>query len=187
MGEAFARRLRNERQITRMLERNGELSHLPDSSDVRCLALRHLRFGWWALLLFASLGVTLEILHGLKIGWYLDLQNQTRRLMWTLAHAHGVLIALVNVVLASTLVNFTSRVTRTIRIGSACLLCAGILVPGGFFLGGLTIYGGDPGLGILVVPVGALLLLGGVFLTAWSTTMSGRRLKEEDKRTDADV
>ena len=49
------------------------------------------------------------------------------------------------------------------------LLSALILLPGGFFLGGLVIYSGDPGLGILLVPLGALFLLSGVFVTARAT------------------
>jgi hypothetical protein len=49
---------------------------------------------------------------------------------------------------------------------------ANIVLPGGFFLGGVTIYGGDPGLGILLVPVGAFFLLAGVLLTAWRVTRS---------------
>lgn len=52
-------------------------------------ARRHLRFGWWSLLFFLTFGLGLETLHGLKVGWYLDVENETRRLMWTLAHAHG--------------------------------------------------------------------------------------------------
>ena len=43
---------------------------------------------------------------------------------------------------------------------------ASILMPAGFFLGGLFIYSGDPGLGILLVPVGGALLLAAVFLVA---------------------
>jgi hypothetical protein len=41
-------------------------------------------------------------------------------------------------------------------------------MPLGFFLGGLKFYGGDPGLGIVLVPIGAALLLLGVgaFLVA---------------------
>lgn len=46
------------------------------------------------------------------------------------------------------------------------LIGASIAVPGGFFLGGLVIRGGDPGLGVLVLPVGAVLLLVAVALTA---------------------
>jgi hypothetical protein len=62
------------------------------------LARRHLRFGWWSLFAFAALGLTLEVLHGFKVSAYLDVSNETRRLMWRLAHAHGVLLAVVNVV-----------------------------------------------------------------------------------------
>src|SRR5882724_2082352 len=47
---------------------------------------RNLRFGWWSLLVFLSLGGGLEILHGFKIGWYVDVGNEMRRLMFTLAH-----------------------------------------------------------------------------------------------------
>jgi hypothetical protein len=41
-----------------------------------------------------------------------------------------------------------------------------VCLPGGFFLGGVSFYSGDPGLGVLLVPVGAVLLLAGVFMTA---------------------
>ena len=37
-----------------------------------------------------------------------------------------------------------------------------MLLPAGFLLGGLVIHDGDPGIGVLLVPVGALLLLYGV-------------------------
>ena len=52
------------------------------------------------------------------------------------------------------------------RGASACLTAAGFLIPGGFFLGGFFAYDGDPGLSILIVPVGAVLLLTALFLTA---------------------
>ena len=63
----------------------------------------HLRFGWWSLLAFLTLGVALEALHGFKVGFYLDIDNEVRRLTWTLAHAHGALLGLVHVALAATL------------------------------------------------------------------------------------
>ena len=50
---------------------------------------RHVRFGWWSLLLFTTFGLILEVFHGFKVRAYLDLSTETRRLMWTLAHAHG--------------------------------------------------------------------------------------------------
>ena len=37
-------------------------------------------------------------------------------------------------------------------------------------LGGLVIYNGDPGVGILLLPIGALLLFGAVFLAARGVT-----------------
>ena len=115
------------------------------------------------MLVFISLGIVLETLHGFKIGWYLDVGNETRRLMWTLAHAHGTLISLVHIAFATTL-----KVAGASgpRLASACLIGASMLLPGGFFLGGLFIHAGDPGVGILLVPVGAVLLLGAVFMTA---------------------
>ena len=39
---------------------------------------------------FGTLGLVLETLHGFKIGAYLDVSNETRRLMWRLAHVHGL-------------------------------------------------------------------------------------------------
>ena len=51
-------------------------------------------------------------------------------------------------------------------MASKLLMGATILLPGGFFAGGLIIWGGDPGLGIILVPIGALLLASSVALTA---------------------
>jgi hypothetical protein len=119
-------------------------------------SVRNLRFGWWSLLVFLSLGGVLETLHGFKVGWYVDVGNETRRLMFTLAHAHGTLLALVNIV-----AGLTGR--KADRFGlrpsvSFALIWAAILLPGGFFLGGIVIYDGDPGLGVWLVPIGAALL-----------------------------
>jgi hypothetical protein len=41
---------------------------------------------------------------------------------------------------------------------SFALIWAAILLPAGFFLGGVVTYGGDPGLGVWLVPIGAFLL-----------------------------
>lgn len=117
---------------------------------------RNLRFGWWALLVFLSLGGVLEILHGFKIGWYVDVGNDVRRLMFTLAHAHGTALALVNIA-----AGLTARSVQKFELKasvSTSLIWSGILFPLGFFLGGVVTYGGDPGLGIWLVPVAAVLL-----------------------------
>jgi len=140
----------------------------PDSTA--SLIRRHLRFGWWSLLVFLTLGITLESMHGFKLGWYLDVSNETRRLMLRLAHAHGVLLGLLNLVFAATLRAAPELVGRVRRIASPCLLGSGLLLPSGFLLGGLVVYGGDPGPGILLVPVGAGLLFVGVLVIAWAIT-----------------
>ena len=136
-------------------------------------ARRHVRFGWWSLLLFASLGLALELLHGFKAGFYLDVQNETRRLMWTLAHAHGVLIGLVHVAFAVT-IQLRPQATTRRPLASACLIFASILLPGGFFLGGLVIHQGDPGIGVFLTPAGGLSLLAAVVITAQSLMRSRR-------------
>jgi len=120
------------------------------------LADRNLRFGWWSLLVFLSLGAILETLQGFKIGWYVDVGDETRRLMFTLAHAHGTLLAVVNIA-----AGLTARIAErfTLRPSvSFALIWAAILLPAGFFLGGIVIYDGDPGLGVWLVPIGAALL-----------------------------
>jgi len=121
---------------------------------------RHLRFGWWSLFAWLALGVVLETLHGFKLGWYLDVDREMRRLMLTLAHAHGTLLALVNIAAGLTL--RTVKGFELARAPSLSLLWGSVLLPAGFFLGGLVIHDGDPGLGVLLVPVGALLVLYGV-------------------------
>jgi hypothetical protein len=130
----------------------------PTASGGHALALRHLRFGWWCLVVFLTLGLGLEALQGIKASFYLDVSNHTRRLMWTLAHAHGTLIGLVQIAFAATLNYAPGWDPRPRSFASACLIGAGFLLPLGFFLGGLIIHGGDPGIGIVLVPVGALLL-----------------------------
>ena len=127
---------------------------------------RHLHFGWWSLLLFLSLGIALEVMHALKVGFYMDESNKTRRLMWTLAHTHGTLLSLVHIAFGLTLRVLPAENIRLQRLASPTLTGASILLPGGFFLGGVVIHAGDPGLGVLLVPVGAAFLFFTVLLTA---------------------
>ncbi len=126
---------------------------LPDDTDR--LRRRHLRAGWWSLLVFAALGASLEGLHGFKVDWYLAVGNETRRLLWRLAHAHGTFLALVHIAFGLCCVH----VERAPRLASGCLLGAGVALPAGFWLGGFGVVGGDPGLGIVLVPLGVVLLL----------------------------
>jgi hypothetical protein len=129
----------------------------PEIDPHRKWVLRHLRTGWIGLLVFLSLGIFLEALHGLKLNVYLDVRNSTRRLMWTLSHAHGALFSLIHLAFACSL----SALGNLLTI-SRCLIGAIVLLPLGFLLGGIWIFDGDPGPGILLVPVGATLLFIGV-------------------------
>jgi uncharacterized membrane protein len=129
---------------------------IPRAQTIKKNAHRNLRFGWWSLLVFLSLGGALETLHGFKIGWYVDVGNETRRLMFTLAHAHGTLLALINIAAGLTVRKVDRFELR--QSVSFALIWAAILLPAGFFLGGIVIYDGDPGLGVWLVPVGAILL-----------------------------
>lgn len=128
----------------------------------RSLVWRHHAIGWTGLLVFLTLGIVLETLHGLKLGLYLDVRHETRRLMWTLAHAHGTLLSLVNIVFAVSLSSLAVASGATLRGASRGLAAAVVFMPLGFFLGGIGFHGSDPGLGIVLVPVGALLMFFGV-------------------------
>jgi hypothetical protein len=151
-----------------------ELNDDPLSAVVR----RHLFAGWLSLLVFLSLGLALEALHGMKVQFYLNAMNETRRLMWTLAHAHGTLLALVQIAFAFAVLQLPRWSARRRTIASRSLIAAGVLMPGGFFLGGVWVYAGDPGLGILLVPAGGALL----FVSVLLTTLGVKNLKSSARR-----
>jgi hypothetical protein len=135
-------------------------------------ALFHFRFGWWSLLLFACIGLTLEAMHGFKLAWYLDVSNETRRLMLRLCHAHGGLLGLVHLGYGATLQALSPSGGGTV-IASRALVGASALLPLGFALAGVGVQGGDPGPAIALVPVGALCLLTGLFAAGWSLRRVG--------------
>jgi hypothetical protein len=133
---------------------------------------RHVVVGWWLLLVFLTLGIVLESLHGFKIGWYLEIDNETRRLMLTLAHAHGTLLGIVNIVFGLTAGMLPNENGRLRRIASPMLIASNLLLPLGFIFGGLYFYGGDPGLGaVILVPAGAMFLFLGTLLAVLDVTM----------------
>ena len=158
---------------------------MPDiTHDPLLYARKHLRFGWWTLLIFLTLGLVLETLHGFKIRMYLDLSNETRRLMWTLAHAHGALLSLIHIIFGLCLRAVPELGTGNLRLVSLGLVGASLLLPGGFFLGGVVLYSGDPGLGIVLVPIGAAMLGIAVFFLARSTAAIGIDTRSTHKRGD---
>lgn len=117
---------------------------------------RHYRWGWASLGVFALIGLALETLHGFKIGAYLD--HETRRTMWRLAHAHGAVLGLIHLALAAQLRGAAEGSSQTPR-ASLALCVASVAMPLGFFLGGLWFYDADPGVGIVLVPLGAVALV----------------------------
>jgi hypothetical protein len=142
---------------------------MSDLDDLRQrVAWRHHLIGWWGMLVFLSLGIGLEALHGLKVGAYLDPENRLRRLMWTLSHAHGTLLSLLQIVFALGLGRFGTWNRGRLRLTSFFLIDGWLLLPLGFFLGGLWHNETDPWIGIVLVPIGALFLLVAVFLIALS-------------------
>jgi hypothetical protein len=125
-------------------------------ANAHALAHRHRVFGWSALFIFLLGGYGLEMLEGLKLSSFV--LDSIRREMWTLAHFHGALLGLVNLVYTS----WADRepMSRALKArASSSLLVGSILLPLGFFLGGIAHHEGDPGIGILLVPAGAVLLL----------------------------
>jgi hypothetical protein len=107
----------------------------------------HLRFGWTLLAIAIIAGALLETL----LGWRSSLigADDLRHQLWSLAHFHAAFLALLNLIYPSA----TKRATT-----SSALIAGSILLPLGFFLGGLAHPEGDPGIGIWLAPVGAVLL-----------------------------
>lgn len=140
-----------------------EAAPAQDAGDA--LVQRHMSLGWWSLAIFTLLGLALEAAHGVKLGWYLDLSNATRRLAFTLAHAHGTLLGLVNIAFAVSL--GTARMTPAAAARSSfALRLATVLMPIGFLLGGTGFYAGDPGFAIVLVPPAGALLVYALFIVA---------------------
>jgi hypothetical protein len=131
--------------------------------DPTALASLLIRFGLWSLLAYLTLGLALEAMHGFKVAWYLEFE--TRRLLWTLAHAHGVLVSVLTIGFGLMLYRAAAPATWH-RTAAGCLLAAVVLLPGGFLLGGIFVYGGDPGLAVLLSPIGGALLFAAVLLAA---------------------
>jgi phage shock protein PspC (stress-responsive transcriptional regulator) len=124
----------------------------------------NLRAGLLSLFVFSALGLLLEALHGFKLGFYLDVDNETRRLLWRLAHAHGALLGLVNVAYA---VAAHAWPQLADRLAERALLSALWLMPLGFFLGGAFARAGDPGASVALAAAGAVALLFALGKIAW--------------------
>ena len=151
--------------------RNAPANPVPSAADSNATPeeRRHFRLGWWSLLVFVCLGIVLEGMLAFKAPWYVNVgDNETHWLMLRLGHAHGALLSVLNIVFAASLARLSLPAGARV-LASRCLAAATLLVPGGFLLGGLVTHGADPGLGIILLPAGAVLLLFGIFQVALNT------------------
>ena len=112
------------------------------------------RQGWISLFLWIAFGLLIEAFIGFRIPALLD--DPVRRELFRLAHAHGTLLSVVLIVGA-----MCARLDliRLDRMSSLGLRTAAVLLPFGFLLGGLWHFKDEPGSGIVLVPIGALLFL----------------------------
>jgi len=113
-----------------------------------------IRQGWISLAAWIVFGLLIEGLTGFRSPVLLD--DSTRREMFRLAHAHGTLL---NLVLIAAAICAKLDLVRLGTIASLGLRSAVVLLPAGFLLAGIWHFKDDPGLGILLVPIGAVLLL----------------------------
>jgi hypothetical protein len=132
-------------------------------SEPSPLRRAHLRLGWLSLLVGVVAGVTIEGLLGFK--WPALLGDPMRRELISLAHFHAGLLGLVNLVYAG-FADLQGLGERARRAASHALRWGSVCLPSGFLLGGLWHPEGDPGLGIALVPLGALGIAAALALQA---------------------
>lgn len=133
-------------------------------NEVRqALIRRHLLVGWGGLFLFIVLGSALDLLLAYKVSVYVRADREMFRLMWRLAHGHGTLLSLVHLGFCVTLRALSDRnLSQSAKLISGCLSAATLLIPLGFFLGGVGTTDGDPGELVFLVPAGSVLLLAAI-------------------------
>lgn len=116
----------------------------------------HLRLSIALLAVFLATGLWLEAMFGLRAQGVMN--DPVRREFLRLGHAHGGLLALVNLAMAWGMARLCTPEVWAGRIRIAGLVGAG-LVGVGFMVGGLTHGPTDPGPAVLAVPAGAMMLL----------------------------
>ncbi len=124
----------------------------------------HLRLSLLLLTLFLGFGLVLEAILGLRlVAWQLE---PLGREFLRLGHAHGGLLALLNLGLGWSLerLRVPEPWARPSRLGA---LLGALCVGGGFLGGGLWHGLTDPGPPVLLAPLGALLLLPSLSVAFW--------------------
>ncbi|HEU0209799.1 MAG TPA: hypothetical protein VFQ78_12585 [Candidatus Udaeobacter sp.] len=122
-----------------------------------------IRQGWISLAAWIVFGLLIEGLIGFRSPALLD--DAVRREMFRLAHAHGTLL---NLVLIAAAICARLDLVRLGRRTSLGLRAAVILLPIGFLCAGIWHFKDDPGVGIFLVPIGAVLLLATAFRIGYS-------------------
>lgn len=117
---------------------------------------RHLRLSIALVAIFLAMGLWLEAMYGLRAEGWVD--DPLRREFLRLGHAHGALLGLVNVALGWGCERLETPAAWAMKIRMAAWIGAS-LVGVGFVAGGLLHGPTDPGLPILAVPAGALMVL----------------------------
>ncbi len=117
---------------------------------------RHIRAAIAMIAIFLASGIWLEAMYGLRADGWLD--DPLRREFMRLGHAHGSLLAMLNVVMAVALERLRTPERWAAKIRVAGVLGAS-LVGIGFFGGGLWHGPTDPGPMVLLVPAGAFMLV----------------------------
>jgi hypothetical protein len=141
------------------------MARAPDATSASFEA-SHVRLGWLLLLAGVAGGATLEAALAMK--WSPLLDDALRREMLRLSHFHAGLLGLVNLVYARFAdAKHLSAARR--RLASRSLRLGALLLPVGFLLGGWWHPEGDPGIGVLLVPPGALALALAAGLQAWAS------------------
>jgi hypothetical protein len=117
--------------------------------------------GWVSIAIWMSFGLLLEGLLGYKIPAFLE--DGQRRELFRLAHTHGALLSIVLIAAALCMRLFEIHPPP---IAIAALRLGAVLMPLGFLLGGIWHPEGDPGVGIWLVPPGALMVIFAAIATA---------------------
>jgi small-conductance mechanosensitive channel len=126
--------------------------------------------GWVSLAFWMVVGLLLEGLMAYKTPVYL--QDNVRRELFRLAHAHGAVLGLVLIAAALSVERFKLPPARASLIA---LRLGAVLMPLGFLLGGVWHYESDPGFAIWLVPAGASLLIFGVVSFALASWVNWQR------------
>ncbi len=124
---------------------------------------RHLRLSLGLTALFLAMGLWLEAMIGLRMTGWVD--DPLRREFLRLGHAHGGILGVLNLGLGLALERLATPELWAGLIRRAAWTGA-LLVGVGFVAGGLMHGPTDPGLPVLVVPAGALMLVGSLVAAA---------------------